>query len=940
MKRFLSIFVSLAVALGALQAQNVVSLRDIMLDDETAVLYISLENEVSFSGFQMDLKLPDGFEARDVQLCEGRKKASHNLSYNVQGNGAIRMLSYSNNNETFTGTSGALVQVEVARTAMAKEGRYEAVLSNVIFTTPEAVESRLGEAKGEVYFPMKYQMTLKSDGHGSVAGSGVYIENTQVIVSATPDEGYHFVKWSDGSIANPYTFVASQPKELTAEFAPNTYYVTYMVDGVVMKKEPVLYGATITLAEVPTMVGHTFSGWQDVLATMPARDITISGTFTANNYLVTFKIGGEVISSSSLAFGSAIVPPEAPAKEGHTFLGWGDVAATVPAGNVTYEGSYSVNSYQLTYTVDGETVKAESVVYGTAITLLEEPSKEGYTFSGWQDVFVTMPARDIAISGTFTVNNYLVTFKIGDEVISSSSLAFGSAIVSPEAPAKEGHTFLGWGDVAATVPAGNVTYEGSYSVNSYQLTYIVDGETVKTESVVYGTAITLFEEPTKEGYTFSGWQGVFETMPACDKTISGTFTVNKYNVSFVIDGVEIDSKSLDFGSPIVAPAAPELEGHTFAGWSNMLETVPSRDIVFEGNYSANSYQLTYTVDGETVKTESVIYGTAIILLDEPTKEGHTFSGWQDALTTMPARDITISGTFTVNNYLVTFKIGDEVISSSSLAFGSAIVSPEAPAKEGHTFLGWGDVATTVPAGNVTYEGRYSANSYQLTYIVDGETVKTESVVYGTAITLLEEPTKEGHTFSGWQGVFETMPACDKTISGTFTINKYLVTFMIDGEIVSSDSLEYGALIEVPEAQDREGYTFSGWGDVLEMVPARDVIYDANYVVNEYRVYYFVGSKLVHSEKVAYGDVIPEYVYEPTTEGEIFVGWIGDSYETMPSHDVTYKAEIKIADNIEVKSNDASQLVVYDLTGHKVLVDDVRELSKGIYIINGCKVLIK
>ena len=126
MKRLFNMFVGLAVAFCALQAQNVVSVSDIMLDEETDVLYISLDNETAFSAFQMDLKLPDGFAVRDIQLCEGREKASHNLSYNMQGNGAVRMVSFSNNNETFNGVSGALVQVVVALTSDAKEGRYEA----------------------------------------------------------------------------------------------------------------------------------------------------------------------------------------------------------------------------------------------------------------------------------------------------------------------------------------------------------------------------------------------------------------------------------------------------------------------------------------------------------------------------------------------------------------------------------------------------------------------------------------------------------------------------------------------------------------------------------------------------------------------------------------------------------------------------------------------
>ncbi len=484
-------------------------------------------------------------------------------------------------------------------------------------------------------------------------------------------------------------------------------------------------------------------------------------------------------------------------------------------------------------------------------------------------------------------------------------------------------------------PSSPFVLIGAYT---YKVEYTVDEETVRTDSVKYGTTITLPGEPTKEGYTFSGWSEAPETMPANDVVISGTFTINKYLVTFKIGDEVIAADSLEYGIAIVAPEAPEKEGYTFDGWGEVLETVPANDVTIEGSYSVNSYLLTYTVDGETVQMDSVAYGTAITLLDEPLKEGHTFSGWSEAPETMPAENVTISGTFTVNKYLVTFKIGDEVIAADSLEYGASIVAPEAPEKEGHTFNGWGEVVEIVPANDVTIEGSYSVNSYLLTYRVDGETMQTDSVEYGATITLLDEPTKEGYTFSGWSEASETMPASDVIISGTFAVNKYLVTFKIGDEVIAADSLEYGATIVAPEAPEKEGYTFDGWGEVAETVSANDVTYEGTYTVNIYKVYYYVGEELVHTVEVAYGEAIPEYVYEPTEEGYTFLGWIGDTYETMPAHDVTYTANID--DAIRQLTIDNGKLTIYDLTGRKIEVDDLRELRKGIYIINGQKMIIK
>ena len=420
----------------------------------------------------------------------------------------------------------------------------------------------------------------------------------------------------------------------------------------------------------------------------------------------------------------------------------------------------------------------------------------------------------------------------------------------------------------------SVSCEVTVMPASYQVTFIVDGKVYHTESVTYGAAITVPDAPTKEGHTFSGWGAVPETMPAKDITVRGTFTVNKYRVTFKIGDEVIAIYTQDYGSAITAPDAPEREGHTFSGWGNVAKTVPASDVTYEGSYSVNSYTLTYTVDGEVVRSESVTYGAAITVTDAPTKEGHTFSGWGAVPETMPAKDITVRGTFTVNKYQVTFKIGDEVVATYTQDYGSAITAPDAPEREGHTFSGWGAVP-------------------------------------------------------------ETMPAKDITVHGTFTVNKYRVTFKIGNEVIATYTQDYGSAITAPDVPEREGYTFDGWSEVPETVPAADVICEGSYTANLYKVYYMVGATLVHTAEVAYGEPIPEYAYE-AEEGYIFLGWVGESYDTMPAHDVTYTANI--GNGIEQLTIDKSQLTIYDLKGRKVA--DTENLKGGVYIVNGKKVFLK
>ena len=202
-----------------------------------------------------------------------------------------------------------------------------------------------------------------------------------------------------------------------------------------------------------------------------------------STFTITFKIGNEVISSQKLKVGSAIKAPTAPSKEGYTFNGWGDVPATMPAKDLTIVGSYTVNNYTLTFKIDEEVISEQSVAYGSAIKAPTAPAKEGYTFGGWEDVPATMPAEDLVIEGSYSVNYYTLTFKIGDEVYATESVAYGSTIKAPAAPAKEGYTFNGWEDVPATMPAKNLTFDGSYTINYYTLTFVLDDEVIYTESL-------------------------------------------------------------------------------------------------------------------------------------------------------------------------------------------------------------------------------------------------------------------------------------------------------------------------------------------------------------------------------------------------------------------------------------------------------------------------
>ena len=81
------------------------------------------------------------------------------------------------------------------------------------------------------------------------------------------------------------------------------------------------------------------------------------------------------------------------------------------------------------------------------------------------------------------------------------------------------------------MPARNLTFTATTKVHQHSLTYMLDGEMKSQTPVNYGTAVAVQADPTKTGYTFSGWKvsgaepvdGKF-TMPDNNVTITGSFS--------------------------------------------------------------------------------------------------------------------------------------------------------------------------------------------------------------------------------------------------------------------------------------------------------------------------------------------------------------------------------------------------------------------------------
>ncbi len=269
--------------------------------------------------------------------------------------------------------------------------------------------------------------------------------------------------------------------------------------------------------------------------------MTISLSSTVNFYEGELLLKTEVVPYSSAATAPDYVP-----QNGYSFS-W-DKDFTVITEDTDIHLVLTKNSYSITYIVDGEVyATSDAVEFESPIVWIPSPTLEGYTFIGWfSDVEMTtfftstvMPAEDLTLYGTMDPQLIDVTFVLnnGDADVIETDYA-GSELFQPS---YTGYIFMGWyTDALLTAPYESDAFPTQaltlYAKWGHELSFDVNGGTPILSIIeVSGTAISAPADPTKEGYTFTGWFAdealtipfVFDVMPSENTTIYAGWTSNQ-----------------------------------------------------------------------------------------------------------------------------------------------------------------------------------------------------------------------------------------------------------------------------------------------------------------------------------------------------------------------------------------------------------------------------
>lgn len=685
------------------------------------------------------------------------------------------------------------------------------------------------------------------------------------------------------------------------------------------------YGVASTETPVENVTGTTY--------TETVTDENIKYKFEISSaetivYLTLKLIGATSYTNMEMRYGNKIPFDKVSIeKEGYDFLYWADsngkeyTGTTMPAQNLTLTAKYEVKKCQVdfVFVIDGveEVISSTTVNYGSKITKFPSTSVSGYDFKGWEPSTSTVIKVDTTFRATFESKKYTVTWSGYTDGPLVQEYKYGEAINVPEAPEKEGYTFTKWDKTIPSAVTTNLKFTAQFTINQYVITYFAeyDGDRNELSAFTknYGTTITLPKVPTEKGYTYSEWQSEYTgtTVPAYNVEYVTVKTANTYILAYYDNGELIKEDEYKYLETII-PFTYSKEGYIVSEWENLPERMPYNNVSAYCTSEIMRFTVTFMdQDGNNVAVvEGVPYGTEISTILPVAPEGYSYK-FDEVVEGQVKSEMTISLVKSVNKYNVT--INGEIV---SLAYGTdiiAYVNDNYKAEEGYHIVITAS-HDTVPADNTaTVEYVFEANVWVLTYSTEGadENISgSKEVAFGTNIfSVLPSTDKEGYNFNGWFDgekqilVDDTMPNNDLTVIGSYETKMFEVS-VFDGDIKIlgkpyvyktklSSVLNEAVIVEYVNTQSANGQTVSfvlngePVNEEMEITSNLDVYVEKT--PNEYLLTFMNGAEIISENLVRFGDVINYPTIENKTEGGIeyvFV-WEDSSYngKTMPANDL-------------------------------------------------------
>lgn len=668
------------IKLAAVKTHLDAAIKMCTIDSADASKYDADRWEAYAKSFAYAQKVSTSFNASTTMRTQVRE-AMNNLIYNWKrliANPVVTVtFTFTVNGEThavLTGNQGDPVDLSSIEAPAAPVGMHFVGWGNVpaTFDADATFEAQFANNTDTKYTVNVYNMDTTGNypatPDSTYQGAGETNSTADITADAVAAEGFSL---DSAKSTLTGTIAADGSLVLSIYYSRNQYTITYANTD--LEPDTYYYGATVS-ARTPEKAGYAFQGWEEeVPSTMPAQNITLTAKWNENpadytDYDIAVaaanakKAEANYDKTYTEASRKALDAALAVDVSGKKLSEQGVVDAQTAAINAAVKGLEKM-TYNATFYVDGEEYRVVPTKVGEQIVAPENPTKEGFVFTGWDKEVGVMGTEDVSFNAQFSAGE--VSYKVETYVMDVNG-AYGAAdvkvvpattgaAVSVDPEAREGFTVAADSVLSGTVAAdGSLVLKVYYSRNQYKLT--VDG----AESMVYYGAELNIAEPTKDHYTFAGWNvEVPATMPASDLTLVSQWTEEGADYTAydaAVKAAQAKKAEADYDKTYTAESRAALDAALAIDVANkkyseqadvdaataaINDAVKALELM---TYTANFY-----VNGQLYKAVTAKVGEQIIAPKDPSVDGYNFNGWDPAVGTMGTEDVRFDAILVASN---------------------------------------------------------------------------------------------------------------------------------------------------------------------------------------------------------------------------------------------------------------------------------------------------
>ncbi len=755
----------------------------------------------------------------------------------------------------------------------------------------------------------KQTITYVSDGE-TVLTKQLYPEDLLGAFPSVSKTGFELIGWfSNDTQVYETTKVSDLPsKTITAHWKDLKRTITFISEGETIETRQLYPEDPLGKLPEVTWEGHEFLGWfsedMQVSSTTSVSELpsdTINAHWREAKKTITFISDYRVIEKRQLYPDETLGTLPTVTKEDHEFVGWysgnelvypGTLVSDLPSTLIT--AKWKETKQTITFISDDKVVEERKLYPDQPLGTLPTVTKKGFEFLGWfsgsmqvSDATIVSDLPSHTIEAHWHEAKRTITFMSEGKVIEERELYPEESLGKLPSVTREGYELIGWFSdetqvsettVVSSLPSNTIKARW-HAVEPVErtITYVSDGVTVATKTLLDTERLGAFPTVTKESYELIGWFDT-ETHQVSENTLVsdlGSYTITahwqdaKRTITFTSDGTVVETRELYPDQRLGTLPAITKEGYKLTGWfsgdmqvsaNTVVSALPSDTIDAHWERAdTRKHTIMYMSNDHVIFTKQLADYEPIGEFPEVHRAGYELVGWFDSNTHEVHEDTLVedllSHTITAHwkrsgseEVTITFVSDGKVVETRTLMDSDKLGPLPTVSKKGYELVGWFDAVThqvnsrtvvsTLLSDTITAHWKEAGDEkHTIRFVSDGKTVATKSLTDDQRLGTFPQVEKEGYELVGWFDSRHNQVYPNTSVSSlpSYTVTaewkpldptKRTISFVSDGETVSTKELSVDDPIGAFPTITKEGYKLKGWFDANGVQVHEDTLVSA------------------------------------------------------------------------------------------------------------------